>query len=226
MLHAALHTSTPPPSARPAASIPIKPPTSFPSSGPSSGGSGSGSGFAPQTKAQAKAHQTIYNQGLEILAEVAGPKYVDEVINHPVPLSSSASSPDEASFSQPMHDLAVSTCWGSVWSRPGLTRKERSLLTIALLAAQNHPVELAVNVRGALHNGVSETEISETLLHTAAYSGIPAGMEAFRVAHKVVMEVRAESEGGGAGSGDDTEGGVDLSVHCYFISLFGGCCLV
>lgn len=84
--------------------------------------------------------------------------------------------------------------WGEIWSRPGLDRRSRSVLNLGLLAAGGHHHELAVHVRGAVRNGLTEEEIREVLLQTAVYAGMPVGLEAFRVAGAVLAELRAEAQ--------------------------------
>ena len=94
-----------------------------------------------------------------------------------------------------MQELVTEACWGSIWTRPGLEKKHRSLLNIAMLCALNRSNELAVHVRGAVNNGASEVEIRETLLQAAIYCGVPAGIEGFKVAERVLNEMRKEKEG-------------------------------
>ena len=91
-------------------------------------------------------------------------------------------------FAAPFLDYVTRTAWGQVWSRPGLDRRTRSCLTIALLAALRCEEELALHVAGALRNGVSTAEIQEVLLHTAVYAGAPAANAAFAVAARVLAE--------------------------------------
>ncbi|KAJ5936008.1 hypothetical protein N7454_005306 [Penicillium verhagenii] len=81
---------------------------------------------------------------------------------------------------------------GSVWARPGLDRKQRSLLNIGMLCALNRGAELAVHVRGGVTNGLSETEIREALLQVSIYVGMPAGLEGFRIAEKVLQEIKEQ----------------------------------
>ena len=100
-----------------------------------------------------------------------------------------------------MQELVTEACWGSIWTRPGLERKYRSLLNIAMLCALNRSAELAVHVRGAVNNGASEVEIRETLLQAAIYCGMPAGIEGHKVAERVLKEMRLEREGEGEGEG-------------------------
>ncbi|MDW5324167.1 carboxymuconolactone decarboxylase family protein [Plantactinospora sp. KLBMP9567] len=96
-------------------------------------------------------------------------------------------------FNQVVQEYVTASCWGDVWSRPGLDRRTRSLLNLAMLTALNRPHEFSVHVRGALRNGCTETEIQEVLLQTAAYCGAPAALESFRHAARVIEEVRQES---------------------------------
>lgn len=121
-----------------------------------------------------------YDEGLQIRREVLGAEYVDSAI--------SASSP----FGEAFQVLVTEWCWGSIWSRPGLERKTRSMLNIAMLAALNKPAELRLHVRGALTNGVTIEEIKEILLQVTIYCGVPAGLEAFKIADKVIQEEAGE----------------------------------
>ena len=125
------------------------------------------------------AHRAIFEEGLKIRYEVAGKEYVDKSLAN-----------GSSEFARPMQELVTEACWGSVWSRPGLERKQRSLLNIAMLCALNRSTELAVHVRGAINNGASEIEIRETLLQAAVYCGMPAGIEGFKVAEKVIVEMK------------------------------------
>jgi 4-carboxymuconolactone decarboxylase len=95
-------------------------------------------------------------------------------------------------FTRPIQEYITEACWGDVWTRPGLDRRTRSLVTVAMLTALNRMTELGVHVRGARRNGCTEQEIQEVLLQTAAYCGAPAALEAFRVADKVLAEFRSE----------------------------------
>jgi 4-carboxymuconolactone decarboxylase len=95
-------------------------------------------------------------------------------------------------FTRPIQEYVTETCWGDVWSRPGLDRRTRSLVNLAMLTALNRMTEFGVHVRGARRNGCTEQEIQEVLLQTAAYCGAPAALEAFRVAEKMLAEFRAE----------------------------------
>jgi 4-carboxymuconolactone decarboxylase len=121
-----------------------------------------------------------YEKGLEVRREVLGREYVDKAI---------ASADD---FNRPMQELVTEYCWGGIWTRPGLDRKTRSIINLAMLTALNRPHEIRLHVRGALNNGLSKEEIMEVFLQTAIYCGVPAAIDSFRVAR----EVFAESERG------------------------------
>jgi 4-carboxymuconolactone decarboxylase len=89
-------------------------------------------------------------------------------------------------FNRPFEELVTRYCFGDAWGRPGLDRKTRSLLTLAILTAISKPNQLKIHVRGALTNGATREEIREVLLHTSIYAGIPAGVEAFTAAAEVL----------------------------------------
>lgn len=139
----------------------------------------------PTPQEEQDAHKILFDKGLKIRYEVAGPSYVDAAL-----------AGGSSEFARPMQELVTEACWGSVWSRPGLERKQRSLLNIAMLCALNRGPELAAHVRGALNNGATEVEIRETLLQAAIYCGMPAGIEGFKIAEKVILAVGQEKQGG------------------------------
>ncbi|MCU0591979.1 MAG: 4-carboxymuconolactone decarboxylase [Desulfobacterales bacterium] len=120
----------------------------------------------------------LYETGLRIRREVLGAEYVDKSI----------SMSDD--FNRPLQELVTQYCWGAVWSRPGLTRKTRSLINLAMLTALNRPHEVKLHLKGALNNGCSREEIMEVLLQTAIYCGVPAAIDSFRVAREVFSEVK------------------------------------
>ena len=95
-------------------------------------------------------------------------------------------------FSRPIQEMVVEYCWGAVWTRSGLPKKTRSLINVALLAALNRQHELKLHVRGALTNGCSDSEISEVLLQTMIYCGVPAAVDAVRTAREEIAAVHAE----------------------------------
>nr|MDT0660726.1 carboxymuconolactone decarboxylase family protein [Micromonospora sp. DSM 115978] len=96
-------------------------------------------------------------------------------------------------FTRVVQEYVTASCWGDVWSRPGLDRRTRSLLNLAMLTALNRPHEFTVHIRGALRNGCTEADIQEALLQTAAYCGAPAALESFRLAERTIEEVRQEA---------------------------------
>lgn len=117
-----------------------------------------------------------YDAGMKVREEVVGAEYVARAV---------AATTD---FTRPMQELVTEYCWGAVWTRPGLGRRERSMINLAMLTALGKPTELAAHVRGALTNGVTPEEIQEVLLQTAIYVGVPAALESFRVANEIVAE--------------------------------------
>ena len=122
-----------------------------------------------------------YQQGMAVRREVMGDEFVDRALN------------SASDFTQPMQELATSNAWGEVWVREGISRKTRSLVTIATLAALKASNELKGHVRGALRNGCTVQEIQEVLLHSAVYCGMPSGLEAFRAADEVIQAWRADN---------------------------------
>jgi 4-carboxymuconolactone decarboxylase len=119
----------------------------------------------------------LFEQGLQTRREVLGATYVDAAI---------AGADD---FNRPMQELVTQYAWGDVWNRPGLDRRTRSMLNLAMLTALNRPHELKLHVRGALSNGVTKDEIREVLMQTAIYCGVPAAIDSFRNAKEVFKEM-------------------------------------
>lgn len=91
-------------------------------------------------------------------------------------------------FSRPFQELMTEYCWGEVWGRPGLDRRTRSIINLAMLTALNRPNEVKLHVRGALHNGLTKADIMEVFLQTMIYCGVPAAVESFRIAREVFKE--------------------------------------
>ncbi len=118
----------------------------------------------------------LFEKGLAIRREVLGPEYVDKAIREADPLT------------RPLQELTTRYCWGTIWSRPGLPRKTRSLLNLAMLTALNRPHEIELHLRGALNNGATKEEIIEVFLQTAVYCGLPAAIDSIRLAKKVFAE--------------------------------------
>ncbi|HJY68180.1 MAG TPA: 4-carboxymuconolactone decarboxylase [Streptosporangiaceae bacterium] len=118
-------------------------------------------------------------QGMTVRRAVLGDEHVDRAVA------------TTTSFTEPFQDFITRYAWGDVWSRPGLSRAERSMITLAMLAALQHENELAMHVRAALRNGLTPEQIQEVLLQVAVYAGVPAANRAFAVAQRVLSEVGA-----------------------------------
>ena len=121
-----------------------------------------------------------YARGLAARREVLGHEHVDRSLR------------DATDFSAVAQEFVTEFCWGDVWTRPGLDRRTRSLINLAMLTALNRKHEFKVHVRGAINNGCTTEEIRETLLQTIVYCGAPAGLEAFREAQTVLDQLAAE----------------------------------
>jgi 4-carboxymuconolactone decarboxylase len=119
--------------------------------------------------------RSLFETGLEIRRKVLGADYVDTGL---------AEADD---FMMAFQRITTEWCWGYAWSRPGLDRRTRSLLNLAMLTALGRSHELQLHVRGALNNGVTAAEIREVLVHATVYCGIPAGLDAFKAAHAVLV---------------------------------------
>jgi len=118
-----------------------------------------------------------FDRGLEIRKSVLGKDFVENALK----------SADE--FNRPLQELVTEYCWGAVWGREGLSKKTRSLLNLAMISALNRPHELKVHVAGALRNGVTREEIREVFLQVAIYCGVPAAVDAFRVAREAFAQI-------------------------------------
>ena len=121
----------------------------------------------------------LFEKGLVVRKEVLGAEYVEKSIK----------GADE--FALAMQEFATEAAWGSIWTRPGLPRKTRSLLNIAMLTVMNRPHELKLHIRSSSANGVTRDEIKEVLLQVAAYAGVPAGIDGFRLAREAFAEMEA-----------------------------------
>jgi 4-carboxymuconolactone decarboxylase len=115
-----------------------------------------------------------YDRGMAVRREVLGDEHVDAALAGTTP------------FTAPFQEFITKMAWGEVWARDGLDRRSRSMITLALLAGLGRHDELAMHVRAALRNGLTEAEIGEVLLHTAVYAGVPAANSAFAVARRVL----------------------------------------
>ena len=118
----------------------------------------------------------LHARGMETRRAVLGDEHVDRAIERTTP------------FTEDFQDLITRYAWGDIWTRPGLDRRSRSLITLTALVALGHHEELAMHVRAARTNGLTVDEIKETLLQTAIYCGVPAANTAFRIAQRVLEE--------------------------------------
>jgi 4-carboxymuconolactone decarboxylase len=125
--------------------------------------------------------ERAYDEGRRVRGEVLGEEHVERALAN------------ASEFNRPIQELVTEYCWGVVWARPGLGRRERSLVNLGMLTALNRSHELGVHVRGALRNGCTPAEIQEVLLQAAIYCGVPAAMEAFRVAETAIEAAGAET---------------------------------
>jgi 4-carboxymuconolactone decarboxylase len=121
--------------------------------------------------------KAMHDKGLGVRRAVLGDAYVDNAMKNV----------DE--FNQPMQDLLNEYCWGAVWGREALSRKTRSMLNLAMISILNRPHELRAHLRGALNNGLTKAEISEIFLQVAIYAGVPAAVDAFRIAREFFAEL-------------------------------------
>jgi 4-carboxymuconolactone decarboxylase len=121
----------------------------------------------------------LFEKGLVVRKAVLGAAYVEK----------SLASADD--FSRPIQELSTEFCWGKVWTREGLSRRDRSLLNLAMISALNRPHELKLHVKAALTNGLTRAEISEVFLQVGVYCGIPAGIDSVRIAREAFAELDA-----------------------------------
>jgi 4-carboxymuconolactone decarboxylase len=121
-------------------------------------------------------------RGMTVRREVLGDAHVDRAVA------------GTTAFTAPFQDFITRYAWGDIWTRPGLSRAERSLVTLAVLAAMQHESELAMHVRAALRNGLTPEQIREVLLQVAVYAGVPAANRAFAVAQRALAEAGAADD--------------------------------
>jgi 4-carboxymuconolactone decarboxylase len=124
--------------------------------------------------------KSMYEKGLSIRRAVMGDSFVDAAL---------AGADD---FSKPLQDMVTEYCWGAVWGREGLPRRDRSMINLAMIAILNRPQELKGHIRGALTNGMTRQEICEVFLQVMVYAGAPAGVDSFRIAREVFKELDAK----------------------------------
>ena len=127
-------------------------------------------------------------QGMTVRRAVLGDAHVDRAERK------------KTGFTEPFQDFITRYAWGEVWSRPGLTRPERSIVTLTVLAALQHEGELAMHVKAALRNGLSKDQIREVLLQTGVYAGVPVANRAFAIADRAIREWDEESGSSAPGS--------------------------
>src|SRR6204780_2547958 len=133
-------------------------------------------------------------RGMKVRREVLGDEHVDRSVSATTP------------FTEPFQDLITRYAWGEIWSRPGLSRPERSLVTLAVLVALQHDQELAMHVKAALRNGLTPGQIQEVLLQVAVYAGVPTANRAFPIAQRALAEAAQAAEvGQGPGEPADPE---------------------
>jgi 4-carboxymuconolactone decarboxylase len=122
-------------------------------------------------------NKEAFEKGLKTRREVLGAEYVDASIRN------------ADDFNRPMQELVTEYCWNEIWNRPGLDRRTRSFLNLAMITALNRPHELKLHVRGAINNGLTKDEIREVFLQAAIYCGVPAAIDSFRSAKEVFKEM-------------------------------------
>ena len=126
----------------------------------------------------------LFDKGLKIRKEVLGAKYVDKAL--------AAAATDD--FTMPLQEMTTETCWGYIWGREGLPRRDRSVINLAMISVLNRPHELKTHVKAALRNGLSKKEIAEIFLQVGCYAGIPAAVDSFRLAKEAFAEYEAEAK--------------------------------
>ena len=122
-------------------------------------------------------NKEAFEKGLKTRREVLGSEYVDNSIK------------SAGEFNMPMQELVTEYAWDEIWNRPGLDRRSRSMINLAMLTALNRPHELKLHLKGAINNGLSKDEIREILMQTAIYCGVPAAIDSFRCAKEVFAEM-------------------------------------
>lgn len=122
-------------------------------------------------------NKDAFEKGLQTRREVLGSEYVDNSIQN------------AGEFNMPMQELVTEFAWNAIWNRPGLDRRSRSMINLAMLTALNRPHELKLHLKGAINNGLTKDEIREILMQTAIYCGVPAAIDSFRCAKEVFAEM-------------------------------------
>ena len=133
-----------------------------------------------KTRTQIESADPVFAGGVDVRRAMWGPDGADNQID------------TAGDFIWPMQQVVTRYCFGETWTRKGLPRKVRSMITLGMLVAMGRPHELKVHVRGAIANGVTKLEIQEVLLHAMVYAGIPRGVEGFRSAAETLKEMGLE----------------------------------
>ena len=121
-------------------------------------------------------NEDMYKRGMNTRRSVLGNEHVDKA------------EAGKTDFDNDFQEYITNNAWGAVWSRPGLTKRERSLITIALMAALGHKEELALHLKATKNTGATEEDVKEVLLHTAVYAGVPAANAAIKIAKEILLE--------------------------------------
>ena len=122
----------------------------------------------------------LYSKGMQTRRSVLGDDYVDKA------------EANKTDFDSDFQEYITNNAWGAVWSRPGLTKRERSLIVIALMTAMGHEEELALHLRATQNTGATKEDVKEVLLQTAVYAGVPAANRAFKIAKQVYAELETK----------------------------------
>jgi 4-carboxymuconolactone decarboxylase len=122
----------------------------------------------------------LYSKGMQTRRSVLGDEYVDKA------------EASKSEFDSDFQEYITNSAWGAVWSRPGLTKRERSLIVIALMTALGHEEELALHLRATQNTGATKDDVKEVLLQTAVYAGVPAANNAFKIAKKIYAELETK----------------------------------
>ncbi|MGF7171186.1 4-carboxymuconolactone decarboxylase [Sphingobium xanthum] len=124
-------------------------------------------------------NQELFDKGMEIRRSVLGDSYVDSALAQ------------MNGFNRPLQELVTQYCWGEVWGREGLSKRDRSMINLAMIGILNRQHELKAHIKGALTNGMTKDEIAEVLLQVGVYGGIPAAVDSFRTANEAFADLDA-----------------------------------
>jgi 4-carboxymuconolactone decarboxylase len=138
--------------------------------------------FIPRFEKGTTMDKDMFDKGMEIRRATLGDAYVDRAISN------------MTDFNKPLQELVTQYCWGEVWGREGLSRRDRSLLNLGMIAILNRGHELKAHVKGAITNGLTKEEICEALLQAGIYGGIPCAVDSFRIAGEALAELEAEKK--------------------------------